>query len=351
MRRAPFALLSLATAALLTAAPLGAQSLLERTPGTQGTWTLPPGEAAFVLGHRFEVLEDGDETINFPTLTLALGLPLGLTAGLDFTTNAEAVEDELGGNQAAAWLKRAWRLGPLETAAQAGYDAAAESVDAGLGARAEVGPATLLAEARWFQRRFGEDEPGVAGVVGAVLRLNRYLGLSGDLARPFWEDGGETVWSAGVAAAIPGTPHTFSLHATNGGATTPQGAVREKRIGPEDVRWGFVFTVPLGGADRWARILRPPPEAAPAAADSVAATVEIRNVAYGTREVRVRAGESVAWVNRDPLVHSVTADDGSWDSGLLAEGERFVRRFDRPGRYPYHCVPHPQMRAVVVVEP
>ena len=49
--------------------------------------------------------------------------------------------------------------------------------------------------------------------------------------------------------------------------------------------------------------------------------------------------------------HSVTADDGSFDSGLIDSGRTFERVFDRAGSYAYHCTPHPFMTARVIVEP
>jgi plastocyanin len=57
----------------------------------------------------------------------------------------------------------------------------------------------------------------------------------------------------------------------------------------------------------------------------------------------------VEWKNDDPLAHTVTADDGSWDSGLIQPGATWRRTFDRPGTYPFHCTPHPFMKGVVVV--
>lgn len=361
--------LLLSLAPLLASQPLDAQSFLDRSPGIAGTWTVDRGEGAFVFAHRFELMSGGDEVLNVPTLTVAVGLPWGLTAGLDYTSNSEIVVDNLSGNETQYWLKRAVGLG--ERAGLAGlvaYNTAAESVDGALSARGGAGPVSLLGELRGFSRRFGEDEPGVAGAVGAVLHLTPYLGVSGDVARPFWGDSPATVWSAGLGIAIPGSPHTLSMHATNGGALTLQGSSLKKQLGSQDVRYGFVFTVPLGSGSRWARIFRPgegPPAApapAPAApqvqsqpgteapADSAAATVEIRQVAYGPKTVRIRAGQSVAWVNRDPLQHTVTSDDGRFESGVMNEGARFVQRFDTPGRYRYHCMPHPQMKAVVIVE-
>jgi plastocyanin len=45
----------------------------------------------------------------------------------------------------------------------------------------------------------------------------------------------------------------------------------------------------------------------------------------------------------------VTANDKSFDSGLLQPGKTYRRTFDTPGQYPYYCLPHPFMKGVVVV--
>lgn len=352
--------LVLLASVLVSAAPpaAGAQSVLERSPNLHGVWTLPGGHAAFVFAHRFEFLNGGDELYNVPTLTLAFGLPLGLTAGLDYSSYSEVVPDRFLGNETQYWLKRRVPVGGLaEVAALVAYNTAAESWDGAVDVRRGVGPVTLFGELRGFSDRFGMGEPGAAAAVGAGVRLTPYLGLTADVGRVLGADSVPSTWSAGMAVAIPGTPHTFSLQATNGGAITLQGASREKVAGaPDQLRYGFVFTVPLGTGSRWARIFRPgpPAEAQPepgsAATDTAAVRVEMKMVAFAPGEVRIRAGQSVAWVNRDPIEHTATADDGSWGSRLLKEGEIYVRRFDTPGRYPYHCTPHPQMRGVVIVE-
>lgn len=38
--------------------------------------------------------------------------------------------------------------------------------------------------------------------------------------------------------------------------------------------------------------------------------------------------------------HSVTADDGSFDSGVLCKGDTFQHVFGFPGTYGYHCTLH-----------
>ena len=61
-------------------------------------------------------------------------------------------------------------------------------------------------------------------------------------------------------------------------------------------------------------------------------------------------GTTVTWTNNEPnMVHSVTAVDGSFDSGLLATGETFSYTFAAAGEFEYYCIPHPWMRARIIV--
>ena len=46
------------------------------------------------------------------------------------------------------------------------------------------------------------------------------------------------------------------------------------------------------------------------------------------------------WVNQEALPHTVTADDGSWNSGTLSQGGVYTRQFANAGVYRYHCVFH-----------
>jgi plastocyanin len=82
-------------------------------------------------------------------------------------------------------------------------------------------------------------------------------------------------------------------------------------------------------------------------ADAVAASI-FRHDFVETR-IEIPAGTTIQWTNYDDVVHTVTADDGSWDSRGIQPGERWSATFTRPGRYPFHCGPHPYMRGMVVV--
>lgn len=333
---------------LLPAGSPAAQSVLERTPDIRGAWTLAPGAPVFVFSHRFEVLSGGDELINIPTLGLAVGLPRRVTAGLSYTSNSEVNPDKLAGNETELWLRAPLvRRSRVTAAAMLAWNSAAESVDGAVSGRARLGAVSLLGELRGFSDGFGSGDAEVGYTAGGMLHLTPYLALQGDVGGSS-APASDAVWSAGVGVEIPGTPHSFSLYATNGGAATLQGLSQRKVIGPKDVRWGFEFIVPLGSRRQWGRVFRRGEPAAAVAGEG--ATVELRQVAFQPAEIRIRPGQAVTWVNTDPVEHTVDADDRSWSSGLLGEDGRFVQRFERAGRYAYHCTPHPQMRGVVVVE-
>lgn len=70
--------------------------------------------------------------------------------------------------------------------------------------------------------------------------------------------------------------------------------------------------------------------------------------------IRVEVGTEVEWDNSGRNPHTVTADDGSFDSGLLAKGDEFAHTFDTPGVFPFTCTLHGRpggigMTGIVVV--
>lgn len=77
--------------------------------------------------------------------------------------------------------------------------------------------------------------------------------------------------------------------------------------------------------------------------------VVIRNVTYNPTRLSVPAGREVVWVFDDNgLTHTVTADDGSFNSGRRTAGE-FRRVFAQPGEVAYHCELHARMKGKVIV--
>lgn len=90
-----------------------------------------------------------------------------------------------------------------------------------------------------------------------------------------------------------------------------------------------------------------------ATAPAYAGEVEVRidRMRFDPPTVSVRPGDTVVWLNAEKrTTHDVVFEDGAASERLMP-GDRFVRRFDHPGRHPYRCTPHPDMRGEVVVEP
>jgi plastocyanin len=60
-------------------------------------------------------------------------------------------------------------------------------------------------------------------------------------------------------------------------------------------------------------------------------------------------------MNASSMVHTVTADDGTFDSGDIAIGTPYSREFDDPGTYSFYCQYHGDvggvgMSGVIVVQ-
>ena len=77
--------------------------------------------------------------------------------------------------------------------------------------------------------------------------------------------------------------------------------------------------------------------------------VQIQGYAFTPPDLQVSTGAIVTWTNLDSVPHTVTAADGSFDSGNLAPGESYVHAFEGAGTFTYACAYHPNMQATVVV--
>ena len=75
--------------------------------------------------------------------------------------------------------------------------------------------------------------------------------------------------------------------------------------------------------------------------------VSIQNSAFTPASVTVMETGSILWVNNDGTLHTVTADDGSFDSGDIQPGGSFGLTFTAIGPHPYHCKYHPEMTGLV----
>lgn len=347
----------LLSAVALLATPLSAQSLLFRSPNLSGTWVPDAGVVQFNFLHRFYVAgAPTHSVINFPTFTLAVGLPSHLGVGMRYATHSDALVGS-GFNETELYAR--WQHGfggahPLTLAVTPAYNTASKSADGEVGLDWTTGPLTLLGAVRGMSKAYGRDTARVALAGGAVVRINSYVGVSGDVASLLSTRPGESAaWSVGLVFAIPNSPHTFSLEASNVDVNTIEGSSRKGPI-PTSLNkpiYGFEFTIPLH-LSRFGAWFHKSSTAAVAGDVNapVGATVTISAMKFPADTIVISAGQAVRWNNADPLGHTITFDGGERGSELINPGNSYVHRFDHPGTYAYHCTPHPFMKGVIVVK-
>ncbi len=70
-----------------------------------------------------------------------------------------------------------------------------------------------------------------------------------------------------------------------------------------------------------------------------------------TITVVLGVNSTVVWTNDDSVFHTVTATDGSFNSGTIFSGQTWSHTFTQPGTYSYYfCQYHPWMKGTVVVK-
>ena len=78
-------------------------------------------------------------------------------------------------------------------------------------------------------------------------------------------------------------------------------------------------------------------------------SVAIEGVAYQPNVLIVRRGDTVAWVNKDPFPHTVTAR-GAFDSRDIPAGATWKYLARKTGSFRYLCTLHPNMQGTLTVE-
>ena len=78
--------------------------------------------------------------------------------------------------------------------------------------------------------------------------------------------------------------------------------------------------------------------------------MEIVDFEYAPETLTVPAGTKVTWTNSDDAAHTATADDGSFDTDTLHQGDSAGVVLDEPGTYTYYCRFHAFMKATIEAE-
>jgi plastocyanin len=112
----------------------------------------------------------------------------------------------------------------------------------------------------------------------------------------------------------------------------------------EDDDTRYHGTIVVGGASG----SKPAPNTSGSVSNS--ASVSMAGRAFSPSTVTIAAGGSVTFRNDDDRAHTVTADDGAFNSGTISEGGSWKRTFKEPGTFSYLCAIHPEMTGKVVVK-
>ena len=75
--------------------------------------------------------------------------------------------------------------------------------------------------------------------------------------------------------------------------------------------------------------------------------ITVQELAFSPDPLFVDVGESIKVVNLDGVVHTLTTDDGSADTGRIPSGGDEAITVTRPGVTTYHCEIHDFMRGLI----
>jgi plastocyanin len=95
-----------------------------------------------------------------------------------------------------------------------------------------------------------------------------------------------------------------------------------------------------------ARATRTP---APRVTAAPALLITIKSFRFSPQMLTVKAGQTIEVVNLDSVAHTITADDGSFDSGTLEKGEHYTFTITKAGTYSYICDIHQYMTGTINV--
>lgn len=92
--------------------------------------------------------------------------------------------------------------------------------------------------------------------------------------------------------------------------------------------------------------------AAPAAKAHGPQQVTIAKLVFGPAETTLHVGDTITWVNNDPIAHTATAKadapGGAWEV-MLPAGKSASMQMMTPGTIDYYCRFHPNMKARLIV--
>src|SRR6187549_3507941 len=83
-----------------------------------------------------------------------------------------------------------------------------------------------------------------------------------------------------------------------------------------------------------------------------AATIQItmENLVFSPAEVTAKVGDTVEWINKDVFAHTATARNGDFDVTMPPK-KTVTSVLKKAGAIEYYCRFHPNMKALLKIEP
>ena len=78
-------------------------------------------------------------------------------------------------------------------------------------------------------------------------------------------------------------------------------------------------------------------------------SVTISDFQFTPATITIHVGDTVTWTNHGPSAHTATANNGSFNTGVLQKGHSASHTFTTAGTFTYICQIHPFMHGTVVV--
>jgi plastocyanin len=79
-------------------------------------------------------------------------------------------------------------------------------------------------------------------------------------------------------------------------------------------------------------------------------TVIMEDMEFTPATLTVKAGDTVEWVNKDPMPHTATSKAAGFDSDDIAAGKSWKYTAEKKGEFPYLCTLHRSMKGTLTVE-
>ena len=80
-------------------------------------------------------------------------------------------------------------------------------------------------------------------------------------------------------------------------------------------------------------------------------TVVIKNFSFSPKPITVKTGSTITVTNDDNTTHTLTANNGAFDTGDVGSGQRGRITVTRVGTFAYHCTIHTFMTGTARVTP